>query len=362
MTMPRACIFCGGPLRDKTDEHALPSWLLELTGDPKRSVHLSTHYDFDERSVSHRQFAFSNFVFPACADCNHAYGNLEGAAKEVVSKLLGAEAVTGADIHVLMDWLDKVRIGLWLGELQLGGNPLQIKPNFHISQRVGRKDRAVFISRIGPGAALTVMGTRVPAFTYFPSVFGMRINDLILFNVSTDHLFGDRIGFPYPKRRTRIKDSVRMKLEMEKGLGRIKLPLIQHGYTFPSVKFFQPMFSDHVSYPNLRPLYDYPYVKERCWDWANGVGKVFFLKGDKLLPFEGDTSLDYPRCEIWDRPKIGEDFQITILDWQIFMMRFMPSHHHLDKAESKAVSQQHQFAVRFNKDLIKAIRSGKGVE
>ena len=148
-----------------------------------------------------------------------------------------------------------------------------------------------------------------------------------------------------------------MYMDIEKGSGQIKLPLIQRGYTLPSVKFFQPMFSPNMSKPELRPLYDNPYVKERCWDWECGVGKVFMPDGGKLVLFEGNTGLDYRACEIWDRPNLKEDFQCTVLDWQIFMTRFLPSHRHLDKAESKAVSWKWRFAVRTNKDLIKAIRA-----
>src|SRR5436189_6336335 len=122
------CIFCGGPPNDKTKEHVLPQWLIELTGPRKRVVNFGVNLLTGQQP----RFDWTSFVFPACDACNQRYARLEVTAKKIVEKLLEGIPVSGNEYIEFLDWLDKVRIGLWLGYYYLHKNPTGISPNFHI--------------------------------------------------------------------------------------------------------------------------------------------------------------------------------------------------------------------------------------
>ena len=107
----RLCLFCGQPPKNQNLEHPLPMWLLEYTGDPSRVV----QHSMDWKTGKPISFSFSSLRFPACEACNSAYGELEGEVKPVVLKTVAREALAPSEIVTLLDWLDKVRIGLWLG-------------------------------------------------------------------------------------------------------------------------------------------------------------------------------------------------------------------------------------------------------
>src|SRR5215472_6482500 len=109
--MEKFCVFCGKRPRDKNREHVLPRWLIALTGDPNRVAQFGL--DFQNRRV--RRFAFDALTFPACSKCNSGFAVLEARAEQVVRKLLGHQAVRESDLMLFLDWLDKVRVGLWLG-------------------------------------------------------------------------------------------------------------------------------------------------------------------------------------------------------------------------------------------------------
>ena len=110
------CIFCGLLPVDKNKEHVIPRWLIELTGDPNRMARFGFQIGEDE-SIKFREFRFSKFTFPACTECNSIHSVLETAAGRIVGQILNDEPVSGDNLSTLLDWLDKVRVGLWLGFL-----------------------------------------------------------------------------------------------------------------------------------------------------------------------------------------------------------------------------------------------------
>ena len=185
----RFCIFCGEDPVDKTDEHVLPQWLIRLTGKPNRVV----NFGVNPLSGQQPRFDWSNFVFPACERCNGNFSGLERAAKPIVEKLIAREAATASEYVLLLDWLDKVRIGLWLGYSYLHRNPAGISPTFHINARVGHKDRMVAVYTIEselPG--LNAHGVETLCFQIQPSCFSLRINSIYLpEHVSRFHVRGE---------------------------------------------------------------------------------------------------------------------------------------------------------------------------
>jgi len=235
----RFCIFCGAPPDEKTKEHVLPQWLIELTGHPKRVV----NFGFDLLRGKYPRFDWASFVFPACDTCNGRYSKLEGRMKIIVEHLLTATPVTGYDYIDLLDWLDKVRIGLWLGYFYLHRNPVGISPNFHISTRVGQKDRMVAIYTIETDKnGLNVHGAETLGFQVVPCCFSLNIKNLHILSLSWDFMCSARSGFPFP-RRMRINLDRNRVLECSDivALHKVKHPLLRSPIIKPAVQIFQPI-------------------------------------------------------------------------------------------------------------------------
>lgn len=192
----KKCIFCGLKPVDKNKEHVLPQWLLEFTGDPKRKV----RHGFNWQTGAPRSFSANSFVFPACSECNSFYGeHLEPEASKIIKKLCIYEAIQCSDYKILLDWLDKVRIGLWLGYRYLNGNHLGIDPSFHINQRIGIKDRILLCYPYkGEEKGVSYLGPDSPLFSLMPSCLVIRINSIIFINISSDFIVSPRLGYPYP--------------------------------------------------------------------------------------------------------------------------------------------------------------------
>ena len=108
------CVFCGKtvPKAARSRERILPMWLLRATGDPNRRIKIET----DPITGDDIFRPASTFHFPACSPCNALYGKtLETRAKNAVEALVAGKSPEVSQCYWLLDWLDKVRIGLWLG-------------------------------------------------------------------------------------------------------------------------------------------------------------------------------------------------------------------------------------------------------
>jgi hypothetical protein len=112
--MDRVCVFCGNQPEIRTLEHVVPRWLIELTGDPKRIARFGYRH-LENGNIVQRYYSFDAFKFPACKSCNETYGILEENVKKIIIRILAEEALSELEFNTLLDWFDKVRIGLWLG-------------------------------------------------------------------------------------------------------------------------------------------------------------------------------------------------------------------------------------------------------
>jgi hypothetical protein len=169
--MAKTCVFCGQRPESKTKEHVIPKWLIATTGDPKRQVSFGTYNVKDKAPTA---LAFDQLAFPACGKCNSDFSRLEDRAKRVVQELLARESLTCVDFNCLLDWLDKVRTGIWLGLLWLEGNPWGIVPKFHISSRLRLHDRSVGIGFIeGRQPGINLVGPESPCFGLMPTTLCM---------------------------------------------------------------------------------------------------------------------------------------------------------------------------------------------
>jgi hypothetical protein len=191
------CVFCGGPPASKTREHVVPYWLLEMTGDPLRVVPFGTNYAKGKKTI---EYSWSNFVAPACDACNNRYASMEARIKPIVDALHWRQALTVADYIELLDWLDKIRVGVWLLRHLIEKHPIEITPNFHIDTRIGQKDRMLAVYAFeSDNKGINLFGADSLIFNEMPSCFGLRINDILLFNVSADFFCSEGCGMPYPE-------------------------------------------------------------------------------------------------------------------------------------------------------------------
>jgi hypothetical protein len=237
--MEKFCIFCGGSPQDKNKEHVIPQWLIKLTGDPKRFASFGINM---ETPLATRRFSFDSLTFPACSECNSRFAQLEAKMEPVMRKLLSEEAVSATEFTLVLDWLDKVRVGLWLGFLYLNKNPLEIKPQFHIERRIAFYDRMVAVLKVDNlSDGLSFLGPMSQFYQVSPTCFALRVNDFYFINASSIDLCSRRLGFPFARPK-RVERNGKMEVVVNAGSGRIMSPIERHPPLPNAVYLYQPVF------------------------------------------------------------------------------------------------------------------------
>ncbi len=286
--LEKFCIFCGNPPDNKNKEHPIPMWLIKATGDPHRVVPLIN----SKRPLS-------TFHFPSCTTCNTHYGeSLETSAQQVIMKMLNDEGITDNDTSILLDWLDKVRIGLWLASIYLGKNSVRadpttlhyIEPKFHIDSRIAKRDRMVAIYKtIEKNKDLCFTGTDGWFFIKSPSCFALLVNHIVFFNVSIEFFLSKQLGLPYPETRTPQKDGT-TKFFVINGTEKISDSIFPFPIDDNCTKIYQPMLGDiHQELGNK--IFDTEYNKNMCIDFKRGIGKPFIEKDGSIIEYPSDPSL-----------------------------------------------------------------------
>lgn len=279
--MAKRCVFCGLTPEKRSKEHVLPKWLIEATGRPREPVTLGV----DRRTGKPRVFPFKNLTLPACKACNAEFGELEGDASRVVKALLSGGSLTEPDVTILLDWLDKIRIGLWLWELALAPNTVSVRPRFHVRQRIRQKDRLAFWISLEEGArGLSLIGTQTYAFLRTPSCFGLAINNVALLSISFDYLLAERLGFPYLDSWHVIGGNQPEFALIKPGTGKVSPPMLPGYLRFPGIAFGQCLFNEHLDKEQIRQMYEEPAIKELC---AEEIGEsvVFVGFDERVRPF-----------------------------------------------------------------------------
>jgi len=271
------CIFCGQKPENKNMEHVIPQWLIRLTGREKKDV-------FENFPASHKHLTFMQYKFPACEKCNSEYSDLESQVRSIMINVLDDKPISGTEASLLLDWFDKVRVGIWLAEMCYDPElKRQVHPNFYINSRVGKFDRMLSIQKIQimPAGAKGIYftGQKSPLFHYFPSVFGMLINDHYFTNISTVDLVAPRLGFHHlckPQMVNPFKPELLCSLEP--GRHRIINPVIKQFIpNKESITFYQPILKDETGKSFM--AYD-EYAMKHCYDIDAGLGGVFVQKGN----------------------------------------------------------------------------------
>lgn len=298
--MEKFCVFCGERPKDKNREHVLPLWLIALTGDPNRFANFGL--DLKNRRV--RQFAFDELTFPACSECNAKFAVLEAGAQQVVRKLLAHEAVYAHDLMLLLDWLDKVRVGLWLGFFYLDKNFSGIEPTFQVIQRLGAYDRMVGIIRLeGALQGLRFVGPMSRFYQLSPTCFALGINDLYLLNVSGVSLCSQRLGFPY-LRPINIRKDHQMEVSLHRGSERIMYPVERSSSLPDMVSIYQPVFKPFLTSDNGQEYLTTEWVKKHTADDERGLGKLFLQRDGSVQTFGNDARTDWSPAKIWKSQQV----------------------------------------------------------
>ncbi|MDB5418527.1 MAG: hypothetical protein JWP50_1946 [Phenylobacterium sp.] len=339
--LPRFCVFCGGDPRGGNKEHVVPRWLIELTGDPKREVFLG----FDQRGYP-LSFAFDQFKFPACEACNDEHAKLEDAAKRIVLDLLARRMVLEHDLSTFMDWLDKVRTGLWLADVYLGRNAAGIQPHFHIANRIGVADRMAYLSYVAAKPGLTLVGSNTPLFSIMPCAMGLYINGLAILSVSTDDLISRAVGFPYAQKRWALPRRMEHWRELWPGTGEASRPLHSLPHRLPALRLHQPMFGRAL--PAAADLYDRPYVREHCLDWDKGVGRVF-VEGRSGLRCGQTFAHDYSLGDVNFGQHHERAFGAAVMEQQMELVKSFASLARLPPPLRREPRFRAQFSVAYAK-------------
>lgn len=362
------CIFCGNEVSEKTKEHIVPKWLMKLTGDPNRQVNLGVNYprllDANSKEKVVRRFSFSAFHFPACNSCNSKYSHLENKTKLIVEKILVNKSITAKELDTLMDWVDKIRIGLWLGFMQLNKNLLNLNPKFAIDRRIGSKDRMLAAYRFDDVTdGVSFYGADSFAFQHIPSCFGFRINNYYFFNISYDYIFSKKLGFPF-REVTEISENYDFGGDMVQGYKKVNRKILPKPIFEGSMQFIQPIFNgkslinpqDQFKEKNFYTSNEF--VIENSLDFNDGKGAIFtsnsngsyksMNKNDQVINLSSLDDLSI-RFEVrsWEKIfyRMVYNYQNLLLENYSFINLYNPK-------DRKFLKKQIKFAKDHNKRLM----------
>jgi hypothetical protein len=298
MSMKKFCVFCGSPPKNKNKEHVLPRWLIKLTGDPKRVGKFGI--DFTKKEFGVRQFSFDSLKFPACSECNSNFGILEAAAEQVVRKFLSQQAVSTCDLILFLDWLDKVRVGMWLAYFYLDKNIAGIKPSFHIIQRLGKYDRMLGIVKLEDSTPrLTFSGTDSKFYQCSPTCIGLGINGFYFISASGVSLCSQRLGFPYLRPDSIREKDHKMLILREAGSGRAMYPVERTSSPNGMTLIYQPVFRMFLEAEDAEQYLANDWVKKHTADYERGFGKLFLQSNHSVHVYPDGDSLDWLPSQAW---------------------------------------------------------------
>ncbi|MFC1943238.1 hypothetical protein ACFLWO_01490 [Chloroflexota bacterium] len=356
--MERVCVFCGERPESKTSEHVLPQWLIKLTGDPKRIAKFGWEF-LGEGKFVERHYSFDAFKFPACESCNQHFASLEETIKSITQKIMSEECLSELEISYLLDWFDKIRIGMWLGYRYLDKNMITVSPHFFIANRVGQHDRMLAIFKAdGNSQGLNFVGCDTPSFAFTPSCFSLRINNFCFLNMSYPYLFCRRIGFPYPDKLFLMEDD-RLLCSFTKGRNYIMLPVLKRAIRLKGTELYQPIFSGTLSSevkPEVSRLYDIKYVRDNCTRWEEGIGKIFMNRGSKLNVYPNIPSKEWIPEKCYPFEGLLFEMQIMALEWQLYIDSLQPSLEGISKEKRKSIAKNRIIGSKYNNEIIKLLR------
>lgn len=181
----KRCIFCGKPFtgQKRTFEHIIPAWLVEEADLRKRDM-------FIQLPGISRKIGMNRIGLKVCKTCNENDSSLEAEAKIAYLAIKAGDELTDDHVRCLLDWLDKVRVGLWLWLIEQLGDQAGAEPKFRVNGRIARKDRMVLVRRYPEGPPMKGLGLFGIGefFLKLPSTIGLLANNIFLTSISSDFL------------------------------------------------------------------------------------------------------------------------------------------------------------------------------
>lgn len=351
--MDKLCVFCGNRPESKTNEHVLPLWLIELTGEAHRQVFLGYK---KAPGMPKREFSFNSFKFPSCEGCNSRFSNLEAKTRPIMLSLLNQRPVSQSDLTTLLDWFDKVRVGLWLAFYYLDANFAAITPKYYIDQRIGLHDRMIAIVQTDPGELrLNFGGCDSPSFYFTPSCFTLVVNHLYFLNISFPFLFSRRIGLPYPLSSFLVDDQPNPVFQMVSGRERPMLPLLRKAFRLRCSQLYQPMFKNLPPGNRIVDFYDTPYVRDRCIDWDAGIGRVFQSDNTYLRAYPVDESIDWLPAHTYPLQIVKREFPFFPFEWQAELEKLQASTRNLSRENQAQIKKQAEICRSYTRMILRQL-------
>ena len=348
--MRKICVFCGQRPYQKSREHVLPNWLIEITGSPKRFGFFGLSRN--GKSLKEMHLKFDQFTFPACEICNREFGKIEALTKPIILDLLEERPLDNKDINLILTWLDKIRIGIWLGSLYYN-NIFDIDPNFYINQGVFSRDRMILIfkNRLNR-KGLNIMGNHY-VFQMLPICFSLIINNFAIINLAKILLLAKGFGLAIPKEEL-ILPTKGSHIKFTKGSQKINYPLVD--ITFDNnncTEFYQPVL-DKTFLVSILSKLNTEHIKKVFINKKSGIGKIFYLKRDVLEL--------YPRTKskLWIPPQLDLSFLeffrlIGIQTLKIQNHYFTKDIGVFDPKQKPVFENQKDFALKYNNILLERI-------
>lgn len=300
--MIKFCIFCGKRPSDKTKEHIIPQWLLKMTGKPNRKAYFGR--DWLSPNLDERVYSWQAFTFPACDVCNGEWSALEDKVKPILTSMLNAGQISAVDFQILLNWLDKVRVGLWLGMICLNKNYRGLIPQFHINNRVAQKDRALLIFESSdPVVGIGLGGCDTAIFHHSPSILHLSINHLHFVTMSCDFFLSERLGWPFViNKKFRDIDTDGFDAEFSDGKGAITSPVIDDFPPIEGSSIMQAIAPQDFYRGNPQEFEKYyfnQFIKDASLGENIGTSKVLFnhlapIAYPEIPSFAWNPSFKYP--------------------------------------------------------------------
>jgi hypothetical protein len=309
----------GNPPSEKNKEHIVPRWLIELTGDPKRAWYLGVKFGEPDRPP--RTFSADQFQFPACEVCNARYSDLEGRTKGYFMKLWAGEPLTTAEWGDLLDWFDKVRIGLFIGNMILNKDLPIPNPKFFIDQRVGAKDRCVLVYPIPDHDGLSIYGASDSVFFHYPTSFVLLAKNLLFLNISSDFLLAPRMGFPFPRLIEHVDG--RMRADDLTATSWPKTPFIRFSFYSPIIAVHQTiLMKEFIGDETYDTLAADDFVKSKLCAPGSLKAKPCVLQNGKPVFLNADENIQQSALA-----------QSQLKDLDQYCMRFFECRKHVLESE-----------------------------
>lgn len=351
----RLCVFCGKKPTEKNREHVVPRWLLEMTGTSKRLATFAPVWNSSEGKLGVLRIPFTKFEFPACKKCNERFSELEGAARQIVEKMLSHEAISQHDLEILLSWLDKVRTGLWLAFYYLQKNFLVIDPHMAIAERVDRSDRLVFIYRsVERTEGVHILGANVPAFQYLPVCFGLIVNDLGFLNASTDFLLARRLGLPHGTAE-RWGKWPSLIYRFEPPREQVMLPVLRGNWGDQCTRVYQPMAGREMVLRHLEKYGASPAVLAIFGTPPTARGKVLIGNGKKLWEYGEHATTDWLPPANLNKQRMANHIFRECTKLQLQIANQGPGTKGLSHGRKEIVRAQRRLAAAVARDMLERL-------